>query len=146
LYFGADTKNQRTRDSINVINYIYENFEYVDISDYIKNSFEEYKKYYDKNVFLYKTTTIPILELQELSNYNFPLKQNSSNLLETKFYALNTLSSKIQKNNKIGVFHIYYDNKILCSMDIILTNNLEQNSWIYYFSKILKSWNNSFSY
>jgi len=144
VVLGADTKNFRTKDSIKIINYIYDNFEYVDIRNYIEKSFEEYKKYYEANVNLYKTTDTPNISLSTLKQYNFPLKTNSANLLSTKFYTLNTLSSNIDSNQKIGCMNVCYENKILCSIDITLNNKLAPNSWFYYFTKILKDFNNSF--
>ena len=144
VVLGADTKNQRTRDSMNVINYVYSTFKYVDIADYIAESFAEYKEYYENHAFLYKTTTKPNIALSLLENYTFPLKNNSVTTLETKFYTLNTLTSKISANNKIGSMSVFCEGKMLCSMDIILTNQLEQNSWQYYFGRILKDFRNSF--
>lgn len=145
-YFGADTKNHRTSDSIKIINYIYDNFEYVNISDYLQKSFEEYKKYYQSNVKLYKTSDIPNIFLEQLNNYEFPLKKNTSNSLSTKFYTLNTLSSNMISGTKIGCMNLYYDDKILCSINIYLEKKLKQNNWFYYFTKILKEFNHSFNY
>ncbi len=146
VVLGADTKNQRTRDSMNVIHYVYDTFEYVNLSDYIQESFAEYKTYYEQNVWLQKTITKPNIALSEMNNTIFPLKANTLNSLETKFYTLNSLSSSVPSHEKIGNITIFYEGKILCSTDIILTNQLEQNSWQYYFGKILKELKNSFVY
>ncbi len=146
VVLGADTKNQRTRDSINIIHYIYDNFEYVNLSNYIQESFSNYQTYYEKNVHLYKTVTKPTIDCSKLDNYDFPLKLNSVNSLSTKFYTLKELSSHIKPNDKIGCMTIYYENKILCSTDIILTNELQPNDWFFYFRKTLGEFNRSFSY
>ena len=138
LYFGADTKNQRTNDSKNVINYIYDNFEYVNIKKYVNETFEKYKNYYISNVNLYKTTTEPEIVLEELDNYEFPLKTNSGNSLKNKFYSINRLSSKIKKGSKIGELKVLSESNELCSIDVKLENELKQNSWKYYFIEILK--------
>lgn len=144
VVLGADTKNQRTRDSINIINYIYNNFEYVNISDYIDSSFNEYKKYYESHVNLYKTTNTPNIALTKYDKYEFPIKQGTSSLLNTKFYTLNTLSSNIKTTDKIGSMNVYYENQLLCSLEINLAQELHQNTWFYYFFKILKEFNLSF--
>lgn len=144
LYYGADTKRQRTLDSIKVINYVFDNFEYVNIQNYINKNFEQYQNYFTNNVNLYKTTTLPILKLSEQENYTFPLKPNSISKLETKIYTLNTLSSQNLANSKIGQITIYYESQVLCTIDIILTNNLKPNSWFYYFKKIFKEYNQNF--
>ena len=144
VVLGADTKNQRTIDSIKIINYIYKNFQYVDISDYIFESFEKYRKNFDENITLYKTQTQPIISLSKERSFIFPLKNNTSNLLSTKFYSINKLTSNIKSGEKIGCMTIYYDNKILTSIDIFLSNNLIKNSWKYYFVEILKQFNETF--
>ena len=143
-FYGADTKNQRTKDSRNIIQYIYNNFEYVDLSNYLQETFSQYQLYYPQNVQLHKTTTTPEIELTKPNNTTFPLKSNSVNLLHTKFYALTHVSSTLQKNDKIGVMTLYYEDKILCSMDICLKNKIEQNSWVYYFKKILGEFREAF--
>ena len=144
VVLGADTKNQRTIDSIKIINYIYKNFQYVDISDYIFENFEKYRKNFDENITLYKTQTQPIISLSKERSFIFPLKNNTSNLLSTKFYSINKLTSNIKSGEKIGCMTIYYDNKILTSIDIFLSNNLIKNSWKYYFVEILKQFNETF--
>lgn len=144
VVLGADTKNQRTRDSINIINYIYKNFEYVDLKNYVEKSFTEYQKYYEKNSYLCKTTTTPEIALASIENYTFPLKNHTANLVTSQFYTLNKISSTLQKQDKIGCMTLYYNHQILCSIDIYLNNDILQNSWYYYFIKILKEFQNNF--
>ena len=146
VVLGADTKNQRTKDSIKVINYVYNTFEYVNIEKYINTNFEEYKKYYKNNVSLYKTISSPEINLLKRDSYIFPLKKSNPETLSTKFYSLNTLSSSNEKNSKIGCLSVFYEDKILCSQDIILENTLIKNNWYFYFGKILKDFNFAFSY
>lgn len=145
VVLGADTKNQRTRDSINIIHYIFDNFEYVDVADYVQKNFATYQNFYQQQVTLHKTLTVPEIELAELQNTSFPLKSNTAHLLNTKFYTLNHLSKNVAKDSKIGCMTLYYDDKILCSMDIFLKNEIKQNSWHYYFGKIFKDYKNYFS-
>ena len=110
----------------------------MNLSDYIEKSFAEYQKFYEANVHLEKTTTLPILTLTKLDNYDFPLKENSSNALQIKFYTLNKVSSQLEAKSKIGSLAVYYENQLLCSLNILLENELLQNSWHYYFVNILK--------
>lgn len=146
VVLGADTKNQRTKDSINIINYIYDNFEYVDTYDYISEVFKKYQTYYENHVMLCKTTTRPKIKICELDNYQFPLKINTIQSLDCKFYTLNNLSPNIKSGSKIGSIAIYYEEKILYSADIILENELIKNSWQYYFSQVLKNFKSAFNY
>ena len=47
IVLGADTKKDRTRDSVNLINYIYSNFELVNIKDKILSEFDNWKLWSD---------------------------------------------------------------------------------------------------
>lgn len=136
VVLGADTKRQRTIDSVRAINYIFDNFEYIDIQNYVYNEFEIYKEYFAKNVNLYKTITKPEIEICETENFKFPLKTDDIQTLNSKFYCINKLSSSVEQNSKIGNLQICYNDKILCSYDVVLKNKLIKNNWWYYFKMI----------
>lgn len=139
VVLGADTKKIRTRDSYNLINYIFKNFSYIDVSSTIKKSFDNYLSYNSNKFILEKTTTKPILELEELSNSKFPLKFNGDLKLNTKIHTINKFSPKTLKNTTIGTLYLYNNETLLCSTNIILKNDLPVNSWQYYFKNIFKN-------
>lgn len=139
VVLGANTKKIRTIDSLNIINYIFKNFSYIDVSQTIQTSFENYLKYNSNNFILSKTVSTPILELEELSNYKFPLKTNGDIRFNTKIHIINTLSAKTSKNSIVGTLELYNNNDFLCSSNIILKNDLVPNNWNYYFKDIFKN-------
>lgn len=138
VVLGADTKKIRTKDSINLINYCFNVYEYIDISNLINESFENYLKHFYNGIFLEKTIDKPVISLGELDNYIFPLETNGNLKLSTKVYILNKFSPKLKKGSKIGTFYIYNNDNLLCSTDIFLENNLTKNNWKYYYKNILK--------
>lgn len=139
VVLGADTKKIRTKDSANLINYILNNFKYIDISSTINNAFSNYMNYFNKNYFLEKTTDTPILKLEKLDNYYFPLETNGTVQLSTKIYTINKFSSNINSGSQIGRLYLYNNNDLLCETDIILENELSKNTWNYYFWYIIKN-------
>lgn len=139
VVLGANTKSMRTKDSSNLINYIFNNYSYVDVSSTINNSFNEYLPFFNKNCFLEKTTTSPILKLGSLNNYNFPLSNSNALELSTKIYTLNSFSPSIKKDSKIGTLELYNDDNLLCSVDILLDNELVRNNFWYYFNLIIRN-------
>ena len=141
VVLGADTKKIRTRDSYNLINYIYNTYNYVNISSTINNNFLDYLSYLESNYILDKTTTTPILKLQSLDNYEYPLKKEDISNLSTKIYTINKLSYNTPAGSKIGSLCLYNGDSLLCETDIILDNTLCKNSWKYYFKKILNNLN-----
>lgn len=86
-----------------------------------------------------KTATTPILELEQLSNYKFPLKLDGNIKLNTKIHIINKFSSETKKDSKVGTLYLYNDNTLLCSTNIILKNDLISNNWNYYFKNIFKN-------
>lgn len=73
VVLGADTKSIRTKDSISIINYIYNNYTLVNTKNILDSSFKKYNNYYLKNVSIEKSSDIPILKLEEKENYIFLL-------------------------------------------------------------------------
>lgn len=139
VVLGADTKNIRTKDSINVINYVFNNFSYINTYDISQTAFEQYLKYFEKNCILYKTVDKPIIEIQKKDNYEYPIKKDDMLKFSTKIYSITNFSSEINKGSKIGILTLYNNDKILYSLDITIVNQLEQNTWYYYFKYMLKN-------
>ena len=142
VVLGANTKKIRTKDSINVINYVFDNFSYINTFDISQIAFEQYLKYFNTNYNLYKTTDTPILELQKKDNYDYPIKKEDILKFNTKIYTITNFSSEINKGNKIGLLTLYNNDKILYSLDITIVNQLKQNTWYYYFKYMLKNFYN----
>lgn len=138
VVLGADTKTIRTKDSYTLINYIFKNFSYVDVSSILENSFNNYINN-NSNFILEKSTTAPEFELEKISNYKFPLKLEEIVKLNTKIHIMNKFSSETQKGASVGTLYLYNDNKLLCSTNIILKNNLVSNSWNHYFKNIFEN-------
>ena len=140
VVLGADSKKLRTIDSTNLIDYIFDNYTYVDISSTINKIFLNYIDYFEKNMILKKTSTIPNLKLSSISNYTFPFSKKDSLKLNTKIYLLNTFSPNISPNSVVGKLYVYNNKSLLCSLDIILENTLVKNDWKYYFKEIFKTY------
>ena len=140
VVLGADTKKTRTKDSRNLIEYIFQKFEYTNTYPIVEKNFQQYISEFKKNIILEKTTDLPTLKLSTIQDYEFPLRQEDIFNLSTKIYMIHKFSPQIQENEKIGVLTVYSNDKILYSLDIIMTNCLHQNSVKYYYIDILKKW------
>ncbi len=138
VVLGADTKSIRTQDSKKLINYIFDTYQYVDISSTINSAFTNYLYQFNNGMYcLEKTTTIPKLKLSNLSNYVFPLSKENISNLHTKIYTLHNFSPNNEKNSKVGSLYLYCDSQLLCTTDILLSNQLDKNNWTFYFKKII---------
>lgn len=138
VVLGANTKKIRTQDSYNLINYIFNNFQYVNVSKSIKESFENFNNYIDNSISLEKTTDIPKFKLEVLDNYDFPLKTNGEIKFNTKIYTIKNFSYKQSDGDEVGKLYLYNNNELLCEAKIFLDGNLNKNSSRFYLKKIFE--------
>ncbi len=138
VVLGANTKKIRTQDSYNLINYIFNNFQYVNVSKSINESFSNLSNYINDSIFLEKTTDIPKFKLETLNNYEFPLKTNGEIKFSTKIYTNKNYSYKLSAGDEVGKLHLYNNGILLCEAKIFLDNNLSRNSFIFYLKEIFK--------
>ena len=137
VVLGADTKSIRTKDSKNLINYIFDNYTYINVSNIIDTNFNNYLSYFNTTYNLEKTSTVPILKLEKLDNYEFPLCDSDISSLNTKIYTKTNFNSSISPGNTVGKLYLYNNETLLCSSNIFLENKLIPNNWLFYFKQFL---------
>ena len=151
VVLGCDTKNFRTQDSIKLINYTFENFEYLDIKNLIDRKFENYKNN-NTNPFEINKGVSNDLEIRCFSTEPsiIPIKKDEKNSIKVNFELKKNLEAPINANLKVGSFMVYSDNRTILEGDILTTNSIDKKKPSYYFSSIFKNFssilNNSFSY
>lgn len=107
IVLGADTKKIRTTDSRNLIKYIFNTYQYINVSSIINTAFDNYISYFYNNCLLEKTASIPNLKLEILKNYEYPLSKNDAIRLHTKIYTLTKFNNQLEPNTKVGTLHLY---------------------------------------
>ena len=69
VVLGADTKKQRTSDSIKLIEYAFSSFERVNIEEIVKNEFEKWKQINEDRIYINKAENKNLeLELEMIEN------------------------------------------------------------------------------
>ena len=142
VVLGANTKKDRTADSIKILNYINTNYQMVDISSTINTAFENYKDYFAKKFNTEKIINDPNIKLEEINNTLYPIKKQELSLLQTKAYTFLNFSEEIQENTKIGVLQVYINDNLLVQYNILLANNLIKKNFRYYIIDIVKNYLN----
>lgn len=142
VVLGAATKKQRTIDSINLINYIYKNFEMYNFESLLNDTFSNFSNHYSSNISVTKSTTSPQFVVSELDTYIFPIKKMYIEKINSSIYTLKKINAPILKGTKIGVIQISVNNKPIINLDILLKNTLEKKNFRQYFIQILKTISN----
>ena len=138
VVLGAGTKKQRSVDSINLINYVYKNFETHDFKEIIDETFSSFLNSYSNNISVSKSTTTPQFVISELKTYIFPIKKIYSEKINCSIYTLTNLDSPVTQGTKIGVLQVSVNNELILNLDILLANDLEKKDFKEYFIEILK--------
>lgn len=112
VVLGANTKKIRTKDSIKIINYIYENYELVNIEEKILESYDKWKQINEKRIVVNKGVRDNIETI--LGNIKikfYPMKKGEVKDLKIQFNNIDYLEAPVDENLKIGKINIYLGEK-----------------------------------
>ena len=139
VVLGADTKKIRTQDSLNLINYTFNNFKMMDTYDIINSNFKKIN--YTVNV--QNSFSKAKLKLKTKENYLFPININDKDF-STSVYLLNNLIAPLEKESKIGVLKLELNGKTLCENDILNVEFIDKITFDEYFLYVIKKFKDTF--
>lgn len=128
VVLGADTKKIRTRDSINIIEYIYSNYELVNLEELINKEFSNWKNINKNRINIYKGKYSNI-EI-ELENYNYKIYSvKKDNIKDIKIQIeniQNNFEAPVLKNAKIAKLTLNIGEKELINANIVINEEVER--------------------
>lgn len=137
VVLGANTKKIRTTDTLNLISYIYNNFEMVDTSDFLETNFK-FQLLDIQNSFQKAEIC-----LKKEKNYIYPISKKNKKY-ELKIYILENQKAPLEANSKIGVVKFFANGNFLYENDIITRNFVDKISLKEYILYIFKTLNSMF--
>ena len=141
IVLGADTKKDRTKDSIELIEYAYKNFEMVNIKDKIITEFENWKLCNSSSFSVKKGTSNNVdIFLKELPFDYFPINSNHINDISIYIYCNTTFEAPLQSNTAIGYLTISVHNKNILSLDIYNSNAIPQKNYTDFWNYMIKNY------
>ena len=141
VVLGCDTKNFRTSDSTKLINYAFENFEYVNIENIINEEFNRWKKE-NTNYFNIEKGTSSNLEISfsKLDTPIVPIKKDEIESLKVDFYINKEISAPIYINTTVGKFTVYTSSKTILEGNVISIQDINKKNVFYYFNDLFKNY------
>lgn len=135
VILGADTTNVRFSESKKVLEYCFDKYKYVDISDYLKIYIripivKGSVKYYESN-----------------ENYiaKIPLKEGEYEKIYIKQDFVKSISAPISNGTKIGNIKAYIDDEVIYEQDIYIKENIYKLGIIDYINSAFKNMFNEYS-
>ena len=141
VVLGADTKKFRTQDSIKLINYIFDNFEPVDIKKLIDTDFENWKKDNLNKIVVNKATTQNIdLRIETIENLTIPIRKDLINSITITIDLPLYLESPVSANSKLGNINVLVRDYLNLNYSIYNDSEIKHKSWDDYLVEILRNY------
>lgn len=143
VVLGADTKNFRTKDSVKLIEYSFQNFIPVNIQELLDKKFEEYKNNNLSNLKIIKGKTKNYsVKLLPLKNKIIPIEKNLAKDINFSIDYNLTFNAPIDNNTIIGNIKIFSGTQQISSTDILFDCTIEKKVFSDYFIDFFKYYKN----
>ena len=143
VVLGCDTKNFRSSDSTKLINYAFENFEYVNIKDLVNSEFNIWKESKSNYFSIEKGVTSNLeIDISEISSPIIPIKKDDISSLKVEFSISKELSAPLYKNTSIGKFIVYTSSETILEGNIISCQDINKKDIFFYLKDFFKNYSN----
>ena len=141
IVLGADTKKDRTKDSIELIEYAFKNFEMVNIREKIMAEFDNWKICNSSSFTVKKgfSNDVDVI-LKDLPYDFYPVNCNHINDISIYIYCNTTFEAPLQVHCAIGYLTVSINNKNILSLDIYNSNSIPQKEFSDFLNEIIKDY------
>lgn len=136
IVLGADTKKDRTKDSVNLIEYTFSKYKMYNLEEQIIKEFNKWKNINEKRILIIKgKTSNPKLALGEIEKATIPICDNDK--IEYSINALTEIEAPVEQWNVMGTLTVKINGEILENIDIVNVNEVQKRDWKDYFKIVL---------
>lgn len=141
IVLGADTKKDRTKDSVNLIEYTYSKYKMYNIEEKIIEEFNKWKNINEKRILITKgKQSNPKLALGAIEKAIIPICDDDK--IEYSINALTEVGAPLEQWNVMGTLTVKLNGEILENIDIVNVNEVQKRDWKDYFRIVLNTYGN----
>lgn len=141
IVLGADTKKDRTKDSVNLIEYTFSKYKMYNLEERIIEEFNKWKNINEKRILIIKgKTSNPKLALGAIEKATIPICDNDK--IEYSINALTEVEAPVEQWNVMGTLTVKLNGEILENIDIVNVNEVQKRDWKDYFKIVLNTYGN----
>lgn len=127
VIIGADTNNQRTEDSKELIEYAYKEFEVVGIKEILEMQWEQWKAINQGRIYVEKGVKNNVeLLLEELPYENMAITKTEVDKIEIEVNSIFYLEAPVQQNKIIGNVKVMVNGETVEVLDIMVKNEVRK--------------------
>lgn len=140
VVLGADTKKQRTSDSIKLIEYAFKEYERINLEEIIKKEFENWKQINESRIYINKAQRKNIeLELANIENKIIPIKKGTAKDIKIEINCIYEHEAPLEKGKKIGSLAVKNKEDIIETIDIIVKEKIKKKNILSYMSQFFEN-------
>lgn len=139
VVLGADTKKDRTRDSIKLIEYAFQNFEIVNINEIVEKEYHDWKNINGKRIKVNKgVKETPELILENLPYQKIAIKKGEKENIRLDIQNNYHFEAPLDENAVIGNLKCYINDNEQFEIDILNNELIEKKNVLNYFIELLQ--------
>ena len=141
IVLGADTKKDRTKDSIQLIEYAFKNFKMVNIREKVVTEFSNWELCNSSSFCVKKGISNNVdIVLADLPFDFFPVNSNHINDISIYIYCNTKFDAPLQANTAIGYLTVSIHNTNILSLDIFNSNSIDQKNYTDFWTDMIKNY------
>lgn len=141
VVLGADTKKDRTKDSIKLIEYTFQNYEVVDLKEIVEKEFEEWEKINARRIIVNKgKKEIRKLVLEDFPYEKIAIKKGEKENIKVTIHNSYYFEAPLQENISIGELNCYINEENQVKIQILNKELIEKKNVLDYFTGLLQSY------
>lgn len=130
----ADTKKFRTADSIKLIEYVYQNYEYVNLKDLVNEKFDNWSLINKNRIVINKCKNDNLeLYISQLDDDIIPVKKTEKDKIDIEINNLYYFEAPVEKDTVVGSLKVTLDGEVI---DVIEIKNVDtvkkKDIWDYF--------------
>ena len=143
VVLGADTKKNRTMDSMNILKYCYANYSNINIKETINNKFQKWLM--ENNIEIIKGKEKYVKpELNEIAYTTYPVTKMDG-VLNIYIECEKDLEAPVYSKMKVGELRVYLGDSEIAILDLTIPNTIDRKEPIDYWQELWKELKRCFS-
>lgn len=138
VVLGADTKRFRTKDSMQILEYCFENYSQVNLKEKVEREFESWCK--DNNIAIIKGKRQSIEpQIEKIAYTNFPLKNEEEKKIDIQVECASMLEAPVYEGMKVGTLKVKLGEEEILELKLTIPHTIDKKEPIDYWYDIWNS-------
>ena len=143
IVLGCDTKKDRTKDTIKLLSYAFNNFTLINLKDIAMNKFNTWKTSHQNSFFINKGKSQMLnlyLDENDFPFSNIALENTKKEKIDYEILFNSYYKAPLKKNTQIGILALYIDGREYYSIKILNSNEIANKNTFDYTFYIFKNY------